>query len=318
MESKTIVVTGGSGFLGQHLQVAFQPYQKDNKIIFLSRKECNLLHFPDIDSMMFEYSPDVIVHAAAVCGGIKANSKSPADFISRNLEMGTNLFKACRSKKTIEHRDCKIYTLGSVCAYPKYCPIPFKEDNLWNGFPEETNAPYGIAKRTLLIMSQAYRQQYGIGGAHLIPVNMYGEYDHFDLENSHVIPALVNKFTNAVDRRENKVTCWGSGTATREFLYAGDAAQAITKAVMTGLDTDLPINLGTGIDISIKDLAYLIGKLTGFQGNIEFTREVSDGQPQRRLDVSRAKDLLDWEAGTKLEDGLVKTILWYRNAIQKD
>lgn len=320
MISKSIVVTGGSGFLGKHLQDAFRPYQKDHKVVFLDSNDCNLLQPYQVREMLRKHLPDVVVHAAAVCGGIKANSVSPADFITDNLKMGVNLFEAIHyinHEHSYVHNQVlgktrRVYTLGSVCAYPKYCPVPFKEDDLWNGFPEETNAPYGIAKRTLLMMSQAYRQQHGLGGAHLIPVNLYGEYDHFDLENSHVIPALINKFTDAVKKGKKKVSCWGTGSATREFLYAGDAAQAIVKAVFSNLDTDLPINLGTGADISIKELAYLIGKLTDFQGEIEFTGEVSDGQPKRRLDVSRAKKMLGWEANTKLEEGLVKTISWYR------
>lgn len=321
MQDKVVVVTGASGFLGKHLKDSFQPHQEQNKILFLNSRDCNLLDAYQVKQMLRMYQPDTIVHAAAVCGGIKANYKRPADFVVNNLKMGLNLFETvecfnreyCYGREPAFPKVKQIYTLGSVCAYPKYCPVPFKEDDLWNGYPEETNAPYGIAKRTLLIMGQAYRQQYGLGGAHLIPVNLYGEHDHFDLENSHVIPALINKFVTAVANGQNKVFCWGSGSATREFLYARDAAHAIVKAVSSDLNTDLPINLGTGIDISIKNLAFLIGKLTGFKGEIEFTGEVSDGQPKRRLDVSRAKELLGWEAQTKLEEGLVKTISWYRN-----
>lgn len=321
MQNKSIVVTGASGFLGKHLKNAFRPLQEENKLFFLNSQDCNLLQPHQIRNMLRTYTPDVVVHAAAVCGGIKANSLRPADFVVDNLKMGINLFESIEyfnREYSYIHKQAlpkltRIYTLGSVCAYPKYCPVPFKEDDLWNGYPEETNAPYGLAKRTLLIMGQAYRQQHGLGGVHLIPVNLYGEYDHFDLENSHVIPALINKFTTAMNNNQNKVYCWGTGSATREFLYAGDAAKAIVQAVSSNLNTDLPINLGTGVDISIKDLASLIGKLTGFRGEIEFTGEVSDGQPKRRLDVSRAKELLGWEAQTKLEEGLVKTISWYRN-----
>lgn len=324
LKPKTIVISGGSGFLGKHLQAAFKPYQETNKIIFLSSQDCNLLAIHQVRNMLRMHEPDIIVHAAAVCGGIKANSMRPADFIVDNLKMGTNLFEAIdyvNRERIYTHNQIlfkinRIYTLGSVCMYPKYCPIPFKEDDIWNGYPEETNAPYGLAKKMLLAMGQAYRQQHGLGGAHLIPVNLYGEHDHFDLENSHVIPALINKFTKAVKNGDYKVTCWGSGSATREFLYAGDAAKAIVQAVFSDLNTSLPVNLGTGIDLSIKDLAYLIGKLTGFHGKIEFTGEVSDGQPKRCLDVSRAKELLGWEAKTKLEDGLVKTISWYCNNVK--
>lgn len=316
-----IIVFGGTGFLGKHLQRAFQPYSKEHQVKFLGHHDCDMLDYHSVENLLFEESPDVIVHAAAVCGGIKINSQNPARFISDNLQMGINLFNACQytnrfDRITYDNRKSpqvkKVYTLGSVCAYPKHCPVPFKEDDLWNGFPEETNAPYGIAKRALLTMGQAYRQQYGIGGAHLIPVNLYGEYDHFDLEKSHVIPALINKFVNANKRHKKTVTCWGSGLATREFLYAGDAATAIVKAVINELDTNLPINLGTGKDISIKDLAVLIQELTGFSGKTEFTGEVSDGQPKRRLDCSRAKELLNFEATTELKEGITKTIVWYQ------
>jgi GDP-L-fucose synthase len=247
---------------------------------------------------------------AAVCGGILANKNSPADFLHKNLDMASNIFHAARKV------GCRnVYTLGSVCAYPKHCKTPFMEEDLWNGYPEETNAPYGIAKRTLLMLGNTYREQYGIGGAHLIPVNMYGEHDHFDPVNSHVIPALIRKFDDAVTNGKKMVECWGTGQATREFLYAGDAAQAIVKAVESGLSTDLPINLGRGEDISIKDLALLIGKLTGFDADdavIKFNGEVSDGQPKRLLSTYRASKLLGWTAGTHLEDGLRCTIDWYR------
>jgi GDP-L-fucose synthase len=245
---------------------------------------------------------------AAVCGGILANKNSPADFLQKNIEMASNLFEAARQAGCT-----KIYTLGSVCAYPKFCSVPFKEDDLWNGYPEETNAPYGIAKRTLLMLGQTYRQQYNIGGAHLIPVNLYGEHDHFNLINSHVIPALIRKFEAAIETKSSTVECWGTGEATREFLYAGDAANAIVKAIVMGLDTDLPINLGTGTDISIRDLAYLIKELTGFTGEIVFNGSVSDGQPKRMLDITRAKEMLDWNAETNLRTGIIRTIDWYRH-----
>ena len=202
-----------------------------------------------------------------------------------------------------------------MCAYPKHCPVPFKEDDLWKGMPEETNAPYGIAKRHLYMMGKTYREQYGIKGAHLIPVNMYGPYDHFDLVNSHVIPALINKFVNARDKELPEVPVWGTGEATREFLHARDCARAIKMAVTERLDYELPINIGTGSDISIKELAHLIKKLTGYDGNIKLTGEVSDGQPKRMLDVSRAKEILGFEADITLEDGLKETIEWYENNV---
>lgn len=307
---KRIVVTGAGrrGFLGQHIRKAFLPYKAygpedtERHYIMYTGSEYDLVQPNFANQLFMDLQPDVLVHMAAVCGGILANKKSPADFLRDNTQMSLNVYEAAR------RFGCnRVYTLGSVCSYPKFCPVPFKEDDLFNGYPEETNAPYGQAKRTLLMLGQTYREQYDVGGAHLIPVNMYGEYDHFDLVNSHVIPALINKFTSGSD----VVKCWGTGEATREFLYAGDAAEAIVKAVMMDLDTPQPINIGTGKDISIKDLAYLIARLTNFEGDIEFTNDVSDGQPERRLDVSRAKKLLEFEAETDLEAGLKKTIKWY-------
>lgn len=298
-----VLVTGGTGFLGKAIQ-----RQISNSLTWIFKgSECNLVSQEHTEDLFEAVKPDVVIHAAALCGGILANANRPADFIATNTAMGLNVFETARM--------CNIkyvYTLGSVCAYPKFCPVPFKEEDIWNGYPEETNAPYGMAKRMLISMQNAYRTQYRIKGAHLIPVNLYGPEDHFDLVNSHVVPALINKFTNAVDKGLPSVQCWGTGEATRELFYVDDAAEAIVRAVESSLDTDLPINLGTGVDISIKDLAYLIGRLTNFSGKIEFTGEVSDGQPKRRLDVSRAKTMLDWEAKTQLEDGLVRTIAWYR------
>jgi len=301
-----VLVTGGTGFLGQHLRGAFMPHTGDVSMLYLGRN-CDLTNRDQACATIEAFKPDVIIHAAAKCGGILANKNRPADFLRDNTQMALNIYEIARVTNIKW-----VYSLGSVCAYPKYCQVPFKEDTIWDGPAEETNFPYGQAKRTLLMLGQTYRAQYGIAGAHLIPVNLYGEHDHFDLNNSHVIPALINKFTEAVETGKTKVQCWGTGEATREFLYAGDAARAIVKAVMMGLDTDLPINLGTGTDISIKDLASYIGQLTGFSGEIEFTGEVSDGQPKRRLDVTRAKEMLDFEAKTSLLDGLKRTIEWYK------
>lgn len=303
-----ILVTGGTGFLGKH--VVSKLREGNHEIFAPNSKELNLLDKQQISSWLWDAWPDAILHMAAICGGILANKNSPADFLQKNVEMATNLFEVSKQYK------CKtIYTLGSVCAYPKYCPVPFKEDDLWNGYPEETNAPYGMAKRLLLMLSQTYREQYGYKGAHLIPVNLYGEHDHFDLVNSHVIPALIRKFDTAVKNSQPVVECWGTGEATREFLYAGDAAQAISKAVLTGFDSPLPINLGIGHDISISDLSTMIAKLIGFKGKINFNGDVSDGQPKRMLDVSRAKALLNWEASTSLEVGLQRTIHWYQTSL---
>lgn len=299
-----ILVTGGTGFLGKHVSAELN--KSNNDIFTPSSKDLDLTNRRKTELYINDLKPDAILHMAALCGGILANKNSPADFLHKNVDMGSNIYYAAMQV------GCKkIYSLGSVCGYPKYCPTPFQEDNLWNGYPEETNAPYGMSKRLLLMMHQTYRAQYGFKGAHLIPVNLYGEYDHFDLVNSHVIPALINKFTTAVKNNSPYVECWGTGEATREFLYAGDAAAAISKAVLTDFDSDLPINLGTGKEISIKDLAHLIKDLTGYTGDIVFNGTVSDGQPKRMLDVSRAKELLGWTADTSLRSGIAKTISWY-------
>lgn len=301
-----ILITGGTGFLGKHVIKQFTE-NKENLIYAPSSKNLDLLNRKRVENYFGDTKPDVILHMAAVCGGILANKNSPADFLHKNIDMGSNVYHVAKQI------GCKtIYTLGSVCAYPKYCPIPFKEDSIWNGFPEETNSPYGLAKRNLLMFHQTYREQYGFKGAHLIPVNLYGPNDHFDLTNSHVIPALIRKFDLAITYDLSHVKCWGTGEATREFLFAPDAAEVISKTVLSNFDSELPINLGTGQDISIKNLANLIKELMGYQGDIVFTGEVSDGQPKRQLDVSRAKTLLNWQASTSLEDGLKQTIKWFR------
>lgn len=300
-----LLIIGGNGFLGKHIQKELHNLT-GYEIAVPTSKELNLLDNSNTLQYLEYSKPDVVLFAAAVCGGIGINSKRPGDFIYLNTQMGLNIFDAC-----IRSGVKRLYTLGSVCSYPVNCPTPFREDDIWNGYPELTNSPYGIAKRHLMVMGNAYRSQFGLGGAHLIPVNLYGEEDHFDLDNSHVIPALIRKFINAVDNNLPEVYCWGTGVATREFLYAGDAAKAIVKAIDCGLDTELPINLGTGEDISIKDLAELIKELTGYNGKIIFTGEVSDGQPKRLLDVSRAKELLQFTANTDLKSGIIKTIKWY-------
>lgn len=312
---KRILVTGGNGFLGKNVKIQFEKQKLIQQIkhphfdvVFPTSEDCDVLDYTEFDKFVFDYKPDTIVHMAARCGGILANKNSPADFIVDNTQMGLNVFKIAKI------RNVKfVHTLGTVCAYPLNCPTPFNENDLWNGFPENSNAPYGQAKRTLLMLGKTYREQYKIGGSHLIPVNMFGSHDHFDLINSHVIPALINKFTNAKENNLSEVHCWGTGEATREFLYAEDCAEAIVKVALNDFDTDLPVNLGTGSDVSIKDLSELIGTLVGYEGKIVFTGEVSDGQPKRRLDVSRAKELLGWEARTDLKTGLIKTIEWYKN-----
>jgi len=302
-----ILVTGAGGFLGHHLLKELRAVNPKTFILSPRSAQLDLLDRDSTCDYVGARAPDVILHMAALCGGILANQNSPADFLHANVDMATNIFYAAKES------GCKsVYSLGSVCAYPKFCPVPFKEDNLWDGYPEETNAPYGMAKRLLMMLGQTYRQQYGFTGAHFIPVNMYGEHDHFDLVNSHVIPALLNKFVTGVKNNSAYVECWGTGEATREFLYAGACVHAIVQAVTTGFDCAEPINLGTGQDISIRDLAYLIKDITGFTGEIVFNGTVSDGQPKRMLDVSRAQKYLSWNATTTLREGIKKTYEWYK------
>jgi GDP-L-fucose synthase len=246
---------------------------------------------------------------AAICGGIVKNSHIPADFLRDNTQLALNIYEAAR-----QYSITNIYSLGSVCMYPLHCPTPFKEDDIWNGAAEPTNFPYGQAKRTLMMLGDTYRAQYGFTGAHLIPVNMYGTHDSFDDQKSHVIPALIKKFLHAKKNNLSIVECLGTGLATREFLYAADAAQAIVKVVATNFDCNLPINLGVGQDISIKDLAVLLKNIIGYNGEIVFKSDGLDGQPKRMLDVSRAKQLLGWQATTSLEEGLRQTISWYQDS----
>lgn len=301
-----ILITGSGGFLGKHVLKELNNYN----INYLAPRssELNILNFAELSNYLLQHKPDTILHMAAMCGGIVKNSHLPADFLYLNTQMALNIYEAARRCNVTN-----IYSLGSVCMYPLHCPTPFKEDDIWNGAAEPTNFPYGQAKRTLMMLGQTYRAQYGFTGAHLIPVNMYGPYDSFDEQKSHVIPALIKKFINAKKNNLSRIECFGTGTATREFLYAGDAAQVITQTVITNFDCDLPINLGVGKDITIKNLALLISNIVGYNGDIIFQTDGLDGQPKRLLDVSRAKKLLNWTAQTNLKDGLIKTIQWYRN-----
>ncbi len=308
---KTVLITGGSGFLGGFITKRFNDANKFN-VISTGSQTFNLFDLPTITYTLEQRKVDIVVHAAAKCGGIGLNQRQPADLTRDNLQMSLNIMEACRIAKIN-----KLYVLGSVCSYPVNCPVPFQEDNLFAGYPELTNSGYGNSKRMLFDLHDSYRQQYGLTGAKLIPVNLYGPEDHFDLENSHVIPALINKFIKEIEvckiiRKVPQVNCWGTGTASREFFYAEDCAEAIFQAVNQELDTILPINLGTGKEITIKALTELIAELTNFKGNIVFTGEVSDGQPRRCLDVSRAKEMLGFEAKTDIRTGLIKTIEWYQ------
>ncbi|EKE13185.1 MAG: hypothetical protein ACD_13C00066G0002 [uncultured bacterium] len=301
-KDKRIVVTGGNGFLGRHLLEKIKS-KKPKSIFVPERSKYDLRQYQDC--LKVAKKGDVIIHLAANVGGIGYNREFPADLFEDNLLMGTFMMKAAREAK-VE----KYVALGTICAYPKFSPVPFKEENLWNGYPEETNAPYGLAKKMQLVQSSSYRQQYGFNSIFLLPVNLYGPGDNFDLASSHVIPALIRKFIEADKKGEKEVVVWGTGKASREFLYVEDAAEGIIKATEKYNKSE-PVNLGAGFEITIKDLANLIKKLTGFKGKIVWDREKPDGQPRRMLDVSKAKKEFGFRASTSFEKGLKKTINWY-------
>ena len=304
LESKRVCVTGGAGFLGR---VVCRELKKRGVVdIFVPRsREYDLTEAEAVVRLLSEARPDIVIHLAAEVGGIGANQKQPGRFFYANLAMGLHLIEQARLRG-VE----KFVQVGTVCAYPKHCELPFREDDLWNGYPEETNAPYGVAKRALGVMLDAYRAQYGLNGVYLVPVNLYGPGDNFDPETSHVIPALIRKFREAVDGDLDTVTCWGSGKASREFLYVDDAAEAIITATEAHNDSR-PINLGTGREITIADLALLVGRLCGFGGRIAWDTTRPDGQPRRRLDTTRGATLLGWQARIGLEEGLRRTIEWW-------
>lgn len=302
---KRICVTGGAGFLGRAVCTALR--QRGAREIFIPRScDYDLTEATGVARMFDDVKPELVIHLAAEVGGIGANEKQPGRFFYANLAMGLNLIEEAR-RRGVE----KFVQIGTVCAYPKHCAIPFREESLWAGFPEETNAPYGLAKRALAAMLDAYRRQYGFNGVYLIPVNLYGPGDNFHPETSHVIPALIRKFCDAVDRDQKTVTCWGTGTASREFLYVDDAAEAIATAAETH-DDSTPLNLGTGREITIADLADLIGRTCGFSGHIEWDADRPDGQPRRLVDTSRAVSALGWHPRTDLENGVQRTIEWWR------
>lgn len=298
-------VTGGAGFLGRVVCELLK--QRGATYIVVPRSREFDLTRPDAVRRMFDVAkPDVVIHLAAEVGGIGANQRHPGRFFFANMAMGLNLIEESRQRGVQ-----KFVQVGSVCGYPKHCPVPFHEDELWNGYPEETNAPYGVTKRALGVMLEAYRHEYKFNGVYLVPVNLYGPGDNFDLERSHVIPALIRKFCDAVDSGAKRVVCWGTGRVTREFLYVDDAAEAIVRATEIHNDS-APINLGTGTEITIHELARQIAVLCGFQGEIAWDPTQPDGQPRRQLDVTRAAQLLRWQAKTKLIDGLRATIEWWK------
>jgi len=304
LATKRIVVTGGAGFLGSNVVKKLD--ERGCKKIFVPRsRDYNLVEMEAVKRLYSDTKPDIVIHLAARVGGIGANMNNPGSFFYENLMMGVQLIEAGR-QAGIE----KFVAIGTICAYPKFTPVPFKEENLWNGYPEETNAPYGLAKKMLLVQSQAYRQQYGFNAIYLLPVNLYGPGDNFDPESSHVIPALIKKVLEAKDKGESRITAWGSGKPTREFLYVDDAAEGIVLATEKYNKSD-PVNLGAGFEISIKDLAQMICRLSGFDGKIEWDSSKPDGQPRRCLDTSRAKKEFGFVAKMDFREGLKRTIEWY-------
>ncbi len=305
LAEKRVVVTGGAGFLGHYVVEGLQ--QRGCRQILVPQIEhYDLVQPADITRMYEDMRPDIVIHLAAVVGGIGANRAKPGEFFYKNLMMGVQLIEQARLSG-VE----KFVAIGTVCAYPKFTPVPFREEHLWDGYPEETNAPYGLAKKMLLVQSQAYRQQYGFNSIFLLPVNLYGPGDNFDPQTSHVIPALIKKCVDAVRAGDNHITCWGTGEVSREFLYVADAAEGILLATEHYNGTD-PVNLGAGREIRIKDLAEKIATLTGFTGEIRWDSSQPDGQPRRCLDVSKAKKYFGFEAQTSFDDGLRQVIDWYR------
>lgn len=303
------VVTGGAGFLGRAVVKAL--HERGAEQVFVPRSaEYDLRQRDAILDLLNDTRPDFIIHLAAVVGGIGANRAHPAEFFYDNLIMGTQLLhEAWRAGIK------KFVTIGTVCAYPKFTPVPFHEESLWDGYPEETNAPYGLAKKMLLVQGQAYRQQYGFNSIYLLPTNLYGPGDNFDLETSHVIPALIRKFMEAKDRGEKQVVAWGTGSPTREFLYVDDAAEGILLATEHYEKSD-PVNIGSGQEISIRDLTELVAELVGFEGEVVWDSSKPDGQPRRALDTSRAEKEFGFKAKTSFRDGLAKTIAWYQEERQ--
>jgi GDP-L-fucose synthase len=304
--NRRVCVTGGAGFLGSFVQETLKE-RGANQIFIPHIEDYDLTKQGDIQKMLTDSQPDLIIHLAALAGGIGANRARPAEFFYKNLMMGVPLMHAAW-EKGVE----KFVVIGTICAYPKFTPVPFREENLWDGYPEETNAPYGLAKKMLLVQAQAYREQYGFNAIYLLPVNLYGPRDNFNLETSHVIPALIRKMVTAQQRGEESVTLWGDGSPTREFFYAGDAARGIAMAAERYNGSE-PVNLGSGMEISIKDLAELIARLTGFEGEILWDTSKPNGQPRRGLDVSHAKEYFGFEAKMTFDEGLRHTIEWFKN-----
>jgi len=301
---RRVLVTGGAGFLGSFLTERLRR-EAPAALLAPKKNELNLLDVAGVRAYLNTHRPNLVLHAAAVVGGIGANRLHPGRFFFENAAMGIHLIEEARLAG-VE----KFVCLGTICAYPKFAPVPFREEDLWNGYPEETNAPYGLAKKSLLVQLQAYRQEYGFNGIFLLPVNLYGPRDNFDLQTSHVIPAMIRKFVEARDRRDDTVTLWGDGTPTREFLYVEDAARGVVAAAAGYNEAD-PVNLGRGEEISIRHLAENIAALVGFQGQIAWDTSKPNGQPRRKLSVDRAARKFGFRAETTLDEGLRRTVEWF-------
>jgi GDP-L-fucose synthase len=303
------LVTGGAGFLGSFLCEQLSARGVSNDRLFVPRRrEYDLTRESNVERLYADVRPDVVIHLAAEVGGIGANLAHPGRYFHANMAMGLHLIEHARHAGIR-----KFVQVGTICAYPKDTPVPFREEDLWNGYPEETNAPYGVAKKALLVMCQAYRQEYGLNAIYLLPVNLYGPRDNFNLDTSHVIPALIRKCIEAQDRGEDHIVCWGDGSPTREFLYVEDAAEGIVLATER-CDDSAPVNLGTGREIVIRELTELVARLTGFTGRIAWDTSRPNGQPRRCLDITRAREQFGFVARTALEDGLRRTIEWYRTS----
>jgi GDP-L-fucose synthase len=307
-ENQSVIVTGGSGFLGSNIVAKLQERGASDIFVVRSR-DYDLRHESAVKQLLQDHPSTMIIHCAAVVGGIGANREHPGSFFYDNLMMGVMLMEQARLTGVQ-----KFVSVGTICAYPKITPIPFREENLWDGYPEETNAPYGLAKKMLLVQGQAYRQEYGFNSIYLLPVNLYGPGDNFDPASSHVIPALVKKCVEAVQQNQPTIEVWGDGSPTREFLYVTDAAEGVVRAAEY-YNGEEPVNLGSGFEISIKELVTTIADVTGFKGELKFDPTKPNGQPRRQLDVSRARDYFGFEAKTSFKEGLRNTVEWYKEQI---